>query len=385
MTSHARLDAQMDFLAEACKLKLVTRQSALQDLSRQENSAEHSWHVALFALVMDLPELADPADRMKAIQMLLLHDLVEIDAGDHPIDEAHDAEEIAQKEQQAADRLFGLLPPDQARHFRALWDEFERGESAAAIGAKRMDHVQPMLQAAAPATPLPLHIEVVENNLTSGRARNLQRDWPEMFAQVRALLDGKPRPEEALARRIDFLNEADKLKSVTRATKVIGGLRRENSAEHSWHLALYAMVLAEHAPQPVQLSRVIAMLLLHDLVEIDAGDTPIFGVQNVAETAAEEEAAATRLFGVLPTEQGAALMTLWQEFESNESPDARFAKSLDRFQPPNLNLASAGGSWVEYGVTFEVMSEKVGRKIAHGAPVLWQWLSPRVKSFFDAL
>ncbi|MGB0159851.1 MAG: HD domain-containing protein, partial [Thalassovita mediterranea] len=127
MTNTPRLDAQMAFLNEACKLKQVDRQSALQDLSRPENSAEHSWHVALYALVMDIPELRDHTDRLKAIKMILLHDLVEIDAGDHPIHLDHDADAVAQAEAAAATRLFGLLPEDQAAEMRALWDEFEAG------------------------------------------------------------------------------------------------------------------------------------------------------------------------------------------------------------------------------------------------------------------
>lgn len=383
--THSRLDAQMAFLTEACRLKQVSRQSALQDLSRPENSAEHSWHVALFALIMALPELEDPATRAKAIAMLLLHDLVEIDAGDHPIDEAHDWSAVARAEQQAATRLFGLLPADQARDLRALWDEFEQGETLAARGAKRMDHVQPMVQAASPAEPLADHVEVVRNNLATGRARNLHQDWPEMFNHVRALLIEAEVPPGDLADRLVFLNEADKLKSINRATRIAGGSRVENSAEHSWHLALYALVLGEHGAADVDVTRVIAMLLIHDLVEIDAGDAPIFGDVDYTLKDAEERAAAERLFGLLPGKQGPQFLDLWLEFEANESADAQFAKSLDRFQPPNQNLASQGGSWVDYNVSFEMIEARVGSKIQIGAPVLWDWVAPQVRAFLAAL
>ena len=380
-----RLTAQMTFLTEACKLKRVDRQSSLQDLSRSENSAEHSWHVALYALVMDIPELSARQDRFDAIKMILLHDLVEIDAGDHPIHLDHDAAAVAKAESDAADRLFGLLPADQGAAMRALWDRFEAAESLAATGAKRMDHVQPMLQAAAPVAPLAEHTQVVEDNLASGRARNLHKDWPEMFAQVRASLDKTPAPDGDLTRRIAFLNECDRLKSVYRATRIAGGSRFENSAEHSWHLALYALILAEHAPHRIDVDRVIAMLLLHDLVEIDAGDAPIFGDYDVAAKEAEELAAAQRIFGLLPEGQAAEMLAIWQEFEANESPDAVFAKSLDRFQAPNQNLASNGGSWVDYNVTYEMFLEKVGHKIANGAPALQDWVAPRVKAFLAAM
>lgn len=181
-----------------------------------------------------------------------------------------------------------------------------------------------------------------------------------------------------------FLTEACKLKSVDRATLLCDGSRRENSGEHSWHLALYALVLGDHAPAGVDLNRVIRMLLIHDLVEIDAGDAPIFGTYDQAATQADEQAAALRIFGLLPADQAAGLLALWQEFEANTTPDAQFAKSLDRFQPPNQNLASGGGSWVEYNVDYQTVATKVGAKIAHGAPPLWDWIAPKIRAFFEA-
>ncbi|WP_179379729.1 HD domain-containing protein [Jannaschia marina] len=177
-----------------------------------------------------------------------------------------------------------------------------------------------------------------------------------------------------------FLMEADRLKSVTRATRLTDGSRFENSAEHSWHVALFALTLAPHAPPGVSIDRVIRMLLLHDIVEIDAGDMPVFGDTSGQE--ADELAAADRLFGLLPDDQAASFRALWDEFEANESPDARFAKSLDRFQPPNLNLANGGGSWVDYDVTEDMFRARIGPKIARGAPALWAWLSPRIAAFF---
>ncbi|MEM9796428.1 MAG: HD domain-containing protein [Pseudomonadota bacterium] len=184
----------------------------------------------------------------------------------------------------------------------------------------------------------------------------------------------------ALDARMAFLTEADRLKTVIRATKLTDGSRLENSAEHSWHLCLYALTLAPHAPDGVQIDRVIRMLILHDLVEIDAGDAPIFA--DKTDMTAQETAAAERIFGLLPTDQASEFRALWDEFEAAESPDARFAKSLDRFQPPNQNLANGGGSWLEYGVTHETFLDRVAPKIAKGAPALWAWLGPRVAAFF---
>ena len=191
-----------------------------------------------------------------------------------------------------------------------------------------------------------------------------------------------PDSPDRLTAQMAFLNEADKLKSIVRGTTLCDGSRHENSGEHSWHIALYALTLGEHAPANVDISRVISMLLLHDLVEIDAGDAPIFGDHDLAEMAAAEDAAATRIFGLLPADQGQAFRTLWDEFEANQTPDARFAKSLDRFQPPNQNLASGGGSWIDYNIDYATFRARVGARIKHGAPNLWSWLKPRAAAWF---
>lgn len=180
--------------------------------------------------------------------------------------------------------------------------------------------------------------------------------------------------------RMAFLLEADRLKSVTRATRLTDGSRHENSAEHSWHLTLFALTLAPHAPPGVDRDRVIRMLILHDLVEIDAGDTPVFAEEGAQAT--DEAAAADRLFNLLPPDQATEFRALWDEFEAAETPDARFAKSLDRFQPPNLNLANGGGSWRDYAVTEDKFLARVAPKIERGAPDLWAWLAPRISRFF---
>jgi len=181
-----------------------------------------------------------------------------------------------------------------------------------------------------------------------------------------------------------FLMEADKLKQIVRGTTLADGSRYENSGEHSWHIALFALVLGADAPSDVKVDRVIKMLLLHDIVEIDAGDAPIFGDHNATEMAAKEEAAATRLFGLLPPDQAQSFRALWDEFEAAQTPDARFAKSLDRFQPPNQNLASGGGSWIEYNTDYSQFEARVGNKIKRGAPWLWTWLQPKAEAWFAA-
>ena len=369
------LARRFGFLCEADRLKSVDRANVLMDLSRAENSAEHSWHVALYAMVFGASD--------RAIAMLLLHDLVEIDCGDHPIHLAHDAAAVAAAEEAAAMRLFGMLPEGAA--LLALWREFEAGQSADARIAKRMDHVQPMLQVLLAPAPLPEHVAIVRGNMDGGRAARLWAEWPEIMAAAGDLLAGRPVAGD-LGRRLAFLAEADQLKSVYRASTLCDASRQENSAEHSWHLALYALVLAGAAGAGVDIGRVIRMLILHDLVEIDTGDVPIHSANGAAHhgaaQAAAEEAAAARIFGLLPEAQGRAFRDLWTEFEANETPDAVFAKSLDRAQPVMQNIASGGGSWIAYEVTYVQLVERVGQRIARGAPVLWTWLDLRAQGYF---
>jgi putative hydrolase of HD superfamily len=188
-------------------------------------------------------------------------------------------------------------------------------------------------------------------------------------------------PADRIDKQVAFLTEVDRLKSIERATTLGDGTRFENSAEHSWHVALYALILAEQARPDVEISRVIKMLLIHDLVEIDAGDAPIFGQYDAEKLADEEAKAARRIFGLLPADQASELLDLWNEFEAATTPDAQFAKSMDRFQPPNQNLASGGGSWKDYGVDLNRIETRVGAKIARGAPGLWAWLKPKIKRF----
>ena len=183
---------------------------------------------------------------------------------------------------------------------------------------------------------------------------------------------------ERLAAQIRFLLEADQLKQVERRNLLADGSRRENTAEHSWHLALFAVVLAEHALEPVDLGRVVAMLLLHDLVEIDAGDTYIYDDAAHADKEVRELAAADRLYALLPDDQARELRLLWDEFELGETTDARFARSLDRFQPLLLNHASGGGSWREHGIDADRV-RAVNTRAADGAPAL----GPVVHSLID--
>ena len=189
--------------------------------------------------------------------------------------------------------------------------------------------------------------------------------------------------QDRLAQQFAFLIEADRLKSVLRANSLCDASRRENSAEHSWHIALYAMILAEHANRPIRVERVIKMLLIHDIVEIDAGDNPIHGDHDSSAQEAKEKAAAERIFGLLPGDQRDAYRALWDEFEAAETDDAIFAKSIDRVQPVINNLENDGGTWSDYNVTREQLESRVGAKVELGAPAVWQALKARISNFFD--
>lgn len=184
-----------------------------------------------------------------------------------------------------------------------------------------------------------------------------------------------------LSQQLSFLREIDRLKSVLRQSPLLDRSRKENSAEHSWHLALYAWILADYAAAHVDVGRVVKMLLLHDIVEVDAGDTPIHGVLDGSQQG-REQLAADRIFGLLPAEQCAQLRDLWSEFEAGESADAQFAKALDRFQPLLINIFTDGGTWTESGVQYRQVLERYGPVIERGAPQLWLVARDWVASHF---
>ena len=378
-----RITQQLDFLVEADKLKSVIRANVLADGSRFENTAEHSWHLCLWALVF--ADQSQGANIPRVIQMLLLHDLIEIDAGDHPIHLTHNPDDVRRAEEAAADRLYALLPADQNVAFRTLWDEFEDGTTTDARYARMLDKAAPMfLELSSPVQTASEH-DILRTIQETGRFADLHDDWPEVYQHASNLLNKRRlAPMEPLASRLRFVMEADQLKSVLRGTTLCDGSRRENSGEHSWHIMLWAMTLHEHAVRPAQLDRVLTMLLLHDLVEIDAGDNPIHGDFDAAAVEAQEQAAADRLFGILPPAQRDEFRTIWEEFEAHTSDDAIFAKSLDRAQPLVCNLESGGGSWIQYRVTRDQIDTRVGHKVKRGAPALWAALAPAIDAWFAA-
>ena len=178
---------------------------------------------------------------------------------------------------------------------------------------------------------------------------------------------------------IDFILEIDKLKGVTRKTRPLGLDRYENSAEHSWQIALLAASLSGYAAAPIDINRVILMLLVHDIGEIDTGDTIFFAEEGWAERKSDELAAVKRIFGLLPKTQAALYLDLWQEFEAAETPEARFANAADRAMPVLLNLANNGGSWRENGISYARVVGKIAPPIQAGCPALWDYLLPRLE------
>jgi putative hydrolase of HD superfamily len=170
----------------------------------------------------------------------------------------------------------------------------------------------------------------------------------------RPLIDGNPLPEnigERLRQQLGFLAEADRLKTVLRRSPLAAADRRENDAEHSWHLALMAAVLAEYADEPVDVGHVIKLVVVHDLVEIYAGDTFLYDEAMAASQIERESVAAERLFGLLPPDQAGWMRALWDEFEGRQTPESRFAKAMDRLEPMLLNWMARGGTWRAPGVT----------------------------------
>lgn len=178
---------------------------------------------------------------------------------------------------------------------------------------------------------------------------------------------------DRLKRQIEFVIEVDKLKTIVRQTLLTDGSRQEDSAEHSWHLALMAIVLSDYAEEKeIDILRVLKMVLIHDLVEIDAGDTYCYDEKANGDKTEREIKAADRIFGLLPQNQSEELRFLWEEFETRQTAEARFAAALDRLQPLLNNFRTNGRMWIKHGIKVDQVLAR-NRPMEEGAPVLWEY------------
>lgn len=178
--------------------------------------------------------------------------------------------------------------------------------------------------------------------------------------------------KERLDQQFEFFREIDREKFIGRQTYLSAGMRKENDAEHAWHMAIMTLVLSEYANEKIDVLRTISMLLIHDLVEIDAGDTYAYDEEGKKTQAERERKAADRIYGILPEEQGRKLYELWLEFEERKTPEAKFARVMDNIQPIMLNAATDGKAWKEHGVK---LSQILGRNAhtADGSKLLWEY------------
>jgi putative hydrolase of HD superfamily len=172
--------------------------------------------------------------------------------------------------------------------------------------------------------------------------------------------------------QIEFIKEIDKVKLIQRKTKLLGSDRHENDAEHSWHLAMMALILLEYSNEKIDLLKVLKMVLIHDIVEIDSGDIFLFDTVKNHDNPDDELIAARRIFGLLPAEQATELMEIWQEFEAGETNEAKFAKAIDRFEPILQNHSNNGGSWAEFKVEFEKVHQRL-KSLSDGSRALWDY------------
>ncbi|MBW3518099.1 HD family hydrolase [Flavobacterium sp. NKUCC04_CG] len=177
---------------------------------------------------------------------------------------------------------------------------------------------------------------------------------------------------EKLLKQLDFIKEIDKVKYIQRKTKLFHSDRNENDAEHSWHLALMAMVLAEHSNEDIDVLKVVKMVLIHDIVEIDAGDTFIYDTVNNHTNTDAERLAAQRIFGLLPQAQAVELIAVWEEFEAGNTAEAKFAKAMDRLEPLLQNISNNGGTWKEFDVSYDKVMEKK-KVIGEGSTAIWKY------------
>ena len=177
---------------------------------------------------------------------------------------------------------------------------------------------------------------------------------------------------ENLLKQVNFIKEIDKLKYIQRKTKLFNSDRHENDAEHSWHLAMMTIVLAQHSDQPINVLKVLKMVLIHDIVELDAGDIFIYDTVKNHNNTEAELIAAKRIFGLLPTEQAEEFISIWEEFEAGITDEAKFAKTMDRFEPLLQNTSNNGGTWAEFKVPYETVYEKK-KAIKEGSETIWNY------------
>lgn len=175
-----------------------------------------------------------------------------------------------------------------------------------------------------------------------------------------------------LLQQVAFIKEIDKLKYIQRKTRLFNSDRPENDAEHSWHLAMMTIVLAEHSDKPIDVLKVVKMVLIHDIVEIDAGDTFIYDSTKNHTNTEEELLAAKRIFGLLPKEQAEEFIAVWEEFEAGETDEAKFAKAMDRFEPLLQNTSNNGGTWAEFDVPYQKVYDKK-KAIKQGSESIWNY------------
>jgi putative hydrolase of HD superfamily len=186
------------------------------------------------------------------------------------------------------------------------------------------------------------------------------------------ILEQKNMQTANLFKQIEFIKEIDKLKYIQRKTKLFNSDRNENDAEHSWHLALMAIVLAEHSNEPIDTLKVLKMVLIHDIVEIDAGDTFIYDTSKSHSNTEEERLAANRIFGLLPQAQATEFIAVWEEFEAGETNEAKFARTMDRLEPLLQNTSNQGGTWNEFGVNYTKVYEKK-KVMKEGSNTIWNY------------
>ena len=185
-----------------------------------------------------------------------------------------------------------------------------------------------------------------------------------------------------LQKQIAFIKEIDKVKYIQRKSRLFNSDRRENDAEHSWHLAMMVIVLAEHSNKPIDVLKVLKMVLIHDIVEIDAGDTFIYSTTENHTNTDEELVAAKRIFGLLPDKQAEELIAIWEEFEEGKTDEAKFAKSMDRFEPLLQDAVNDGGSWMEYDVPYQNVYD-VNKIIKNGSTTIWSYAENLINESVD--
>ncbi|HWV23123.1 MAG TPA: HD domain-containing protein [Thermomicrobiales bacterium] len=376
------LQDRLSFFVATDVLKETRRANWTWSEPRQETVAEHVWHCTLLAMLL-ADTAPDGTDHDHVRDLLTIHDLVEVFAGDTVIWDDVPENDVATREERAGERLIGMLPESRRARFDSLWREFQAQETIEARFARAIDALHPMLMSWGPGSQGQLDLSLT-STMALTRKQSVLEAFPQLWEMVQGIVRhavdcqwissdemtpetyGLSQPSDRLA----FFFATDALKALSRANWVRSGRRTETVAEHCWHVILLAMLFEDAAPEGIDHNHVRDLLTIHDLVEVFAGDTVLWDDVPLPEVDAREQAAGERLMAMLSGAPRERFDPLWREFQAQETAEARFARAIDSIHPVLVSWSLRGKGHQNTTLTPTRIIERK-RPFIQGFPDLW--------------